>query len=445
MDLYIIPYRGKYLIYRPLLRLAFLGNAALARYLRNVQNGGARETSPMETFLTQIGFWDDDPPPPTERSCTAGFHPHVLTLLMGGTCNLRCSYCYASGGDKPHLRMRPEVARLGIDLVVANAMARNPDSCAISFHGGGEPTQHWEALTAIVDYARRQPIKIRLAISTNGVLRAAHRQYLLDQFDSISISFDGLPEVQREQRPLSSGGDSTSGVMATLHALDRAEKSYGLRMTVTMAHLQELTDSIRFICENTQGTTRIQCEPCFLDQRGQYQDPTPSMAEAFVAAFLDAAAVGAQYGIVIEYSGARPHNLVTTFCQACFDSLIITPEGELVTCYEVCDREHILFDRFHVGSVVGDRIEVDQARLQAFWQGETARRATCRDCFCYWHCGGDCAPKALMPAGEPRGRCLVNRQLTAEMLVTKIVRGGGVWRAAPHGQMTGGTLVAARA
>ena len=147
------------------------------------------------------------------------------------------------------------------------------------------------------------------------------------------------------------------------------------------------------------------------------------------------------------YSGARPWLLTHSFCSAPFGGLIVTPQGSLVACYEMTNPAHPLISLCTVGRLEAGQVLVDQARREALLSRLAERRAECRDCFCYWHCGGDCHAKALYPGADTTpitsARCRMNREITTHLLLSYIAASGdgpagtpGVWRGQHIGPQT---------
>ena len=59
------------------------------------------------------------------------------------------------------------------------------------------------------------------------------------------------------------------------------------------------------------------------------------------------------------------------------------------------------------------------------------RRTLCQDCFCRWHCAGDCYVSSFGEDGsfdEFDARCHANRAITAQLLLWNIMESGGVWQ-----------------
>jgi uncharacterized protein len=254
---------------------------------------------------------------------------------------------------------------------------------------------------------------------------------MLDNLSGLTISCDGRPETQDRQRPFVGGLGSSRAVLKTLQTLDRSGFSYGLRLTATPPWRGELAKDIRFLCENT-GCQAMQVEPAFNTQRGAHRPPTVVESHAFVEAFMEAFEVASAVGRSLTYSGARPWLLACTFCTAPYGALIVNPSGELVACYEVTDEGHPLAEMSRVGRVVDGQVQVDNDARSSLLAQLAGRRAACRDCFCYWHCAGDCYSRGIPAApgapGPESPRCIMNRGISARLLLWYIMRDGGLWR-----------------
>jgi uncharacterized protein len=433
MQVFVIPAEGKFILYRPLLRLAFVGNRAMAdlalRLARHESASAVSAPAEVMTFLDAVGFLKPDPPPLPllDRS----YRPTMAVLLLTNRCNLRCTYCYAAGGEGPPRDLSLELAQAAIDYVCQNAAEQGQPHFELTFHGGGEPVQAWEVLQQATAYARGKDLPCRVSMVSNGVWSARQREWILHNLDSLSLSFDGTQATQDRQRPLVAGQGSFRAVMRTIAALDRAKFPYGIRMTATAPWRGQFSEDVRFICQET-GCPVMQVEPAFNTRRGEHQGPTLEESEAFIEAFMEAFEVAGRAGRRLTYSGARPWLLARTFCSAPYSALIVNTAGNLVSCYEVADEGHPLREMSTVGRIVGDRIVVDHQARDSLLTFLEERRETCQDCFCYWHCAGDCYPRSLAAeTGNPHAespRCYMNREITARLLLWYIMAGDGVWR-----------------
>jgi uncharacterized protein len=423
---YFVPFNDRYLIYRPLKRLAFIGNRALVDYLRaRVRKPAAAPVRPdIETFLNQTGYWEPAEPPETEE--TVPQLPATAVLLMTNRCNLACTYCYAAAGCHPSADMPWPLARAIIDIAADNARKNGDDRFELSFHGGGEPTLNGSVLTRAVSYARNLSPGCSVSLASNGVWSPQMRAFICRNIDTVTLSFDGVRAVQDAQRPCSNGRGSFDAVLGSVRALDAAGVKYGIRMTVTPDAIDRLTEGVKFLCSET-GLRSLQIEASFTTARGLYADPSSDDGKRFAAAFLKAARFASQNGIFTYYSGARPWVIARAFCLASRQALIVTPEGRQVACFEATGDRHPYIDQFTIGRMTPGGVEPDAKAKSAFTARQEARRTACRECFCYWHCCGDCDSRAMVSQAPDSVRCQINRRITKAIISGWIERFDGVW------------------
>lgn len=438
--LYSIPYQDRFILYAPLRRLAFTGNRAMANLaaamLAEPERLEPATRSEARSFVESVGLLSPPLVDPTVLDGESPFTPSVVVLLLTTSCNFRCAYCYASAGDSRGELMPIECGLAAIDVACRNAQQRGESSFSLSFHGGGEPTLAWEHLTSLVQHARSQPLPVHINLASNGVWTQEKRDWIVANVDDVSLSCDGLPEVQNRQRPLASGAPSSDGVYDTIQELDARGRSYGIRLTVTEAAIDSLAPGIDYLCRET-ACHSFQAEPAFGHGRARAERRALLSSDRFAAAFLDAYDVAHRHGRELVYSGARPLTLTGTFCSAPQTALIVGKEGRLTACYEVFDPGVDLGDQLFFGSIAGDgALTVNHARRRAFLNKIRERRALCRGCFCYYHCAGDCPAKTLTPDGQGHTlfgpRCEVNRAVMKGLLARLICEADGVWQGQQH-------------
>ena len=431
---------GKFLVYAPLKGVAFIANSALVNAVADqCRSKRPQEASdPRLEFLHQLGFFSPEPLLADEYA-KQGVAYDTVVLFLTNQCNLRCSYCYACSGDFTPKMMSRETAKAAFDRVMGDVVARGATEMTLGFHGGGEPTMNWETLTWITDYAREKAAENGVALHVSGAFNGYWspevREYMLAKFTDISLSFDGLPDVQNRQRPAVGGIPSFDRVAQTLAALDQSGVAYGIRMTVTRDHVARLAESVSYICEHFRPG-KIQAEPVFLEGRAK-EEQAVGDSFAFVEQFITAHRAAARHGVELFYSGARPDTLALRFCLAACRALVVTTDGDVVTCFESYGKEHPLSSRFIVGGYHGDhgggRFIVDRDKLDAHFSRTADSIPYCRGCFCRWHCAGDCAIKASAAGRvdefEPTGRCVITRELTKYLILDRIRDSGGlIWR-----------------
>lgn len=424
--LYLIPFQDKFLIYRPLRGLLFLGNRAMADCAERWCEGSDREAFADEPevldFFDSVGFTSPDPPEPPEPDLKQ-FLPTGAALLMSNRCNLRCIYCYANGGETNNLDLDPAVAKIVIDTVCENARKLGMDRFSVTFHGGGEPTLHRDAMRELAEYARAKPLRASLHIVTNGFWDEAYGKWLMEWIDDMTISMDGAAETQNAQRPLPGGRPSFERVMRSVDQLTKAGYPFSIRMTVTPDRFSLLPENVRFFCENT-GCGQIQAEPAFYEIRGAHGTAYREQGQRFAEAFLEAWDIAAAHGRLLYYSGARPEGVTSSFCSAPLGgSLTVNPLGQVTGCYETTGRDGQCGGVFGHADAAG--LYIDEESRFAQMNEILHRRDKCTDCFCYYHCAGDCFTRGLPAEGGewPYNRCEINRKITLELLLRRLSMG----------------------
>jgi len=214
--------------------------------------------------------------------------------------------------------------------------------------------------------------------------------------------------------------------------MDRQNFPFGIRMTITDDGVGSLVESIEFICKETQ-CKNIQVEPVFDHGRARQHGCAVRNYEDFASTFMDAYDVAVSYDRHMYYSGARPWVITSRFCQAPENALVVGANGFVTACYEIFSEDHPLAEKFFYGSLSMDgRMKIDLSDRKDFFEKIHDRRALCEDCFCFWHCAGDCPSKTF--TAETDGhlffgkRCDLNRLITKELLVRYIRAGNGIWQ-----------------
>lgn len=418
-----------YLIHRPLVRLGFVGNQAMAELAQRVSRDPLRFAGQLQdegvAFLAQSGFFVPDPEIPQEAPAIP-----TAVLLLTNRCQLRCIYCYAAAGEFAPRQLKVSTGKTAIDHVCEEALRKNQPRFQVDFHGGGEPTIEWSRLKKLTEYARSRALPAKISITSNAVWSEAQCEWLMGNMDVISVSMDGSLLTQDHQRPLTNHQPSSPIVMRNLHALDERNVNYGIRMTACPPWSQ-LVDDVRFILENTKCRS-MQVEPAFNTQRGEHRQPGQADEHLFAQAFMSAYDLALDHRANLYYSGARPAIVTRSFCAAPYHALVVNPDDEIVACYEIVSSRHPLAGIATFGKVADGRVEVDRSKRDHLHALLHQRLESCVSCFCRWNCAGDCFTRAF-GVGEQAHlakskRCDLNREISLHMILSLIERHDGIWR-----------------
>jgi uncharacterized protein len=259
-----------------------------------------------------------------------------------------------------------------------------------------------------------------MTLGTNGFYARDQAEYICEHMASATVSLDGTPEVHDAFRATASGLPSSARVLDSIRVFEGAGMDYSIRMTITRDSLPRLSECVDFICRNTRART-IRAEPLYCRGRAVDEGLMPPDARDFVESLQDAAAVAANMGRALTYSGARFSGVFGSFCSYPSPTFGVTPEGNLTCCYEVLHPGDPLRDHFFYGHIPADGsdIIVDEERVAAIRTWAKERREACAHCFCVFACAGDCAAKvadASLPDGGLSSRCHITRALMYDML-----------------------------
>lgn len=429
-ELFVIPEEdGDYLVYAPVQGVVLRTTATGVNVLARLQQGRgtvADHAAPVAKALTDASVLGDSSAPPRFATAT-GYVPTRVTLLLTTRCNLACRYCYAGDHAGPARTIPENVGRAAIAAAVANCKARRVASLGLGFHGGGEPTEAWDELVALIEYARtacrENDLKLDVGVATNGCLSDEKAQWLAGNVSSVNLSLDGPPDIQNRNRPSRGGGESSRRVLAFTKRLDEASIPYGIQATVTREDVDRMPEIVRYLATHTKANL-IKFEPAcrcgrFLNQSDEIPD-----AAAFTRAFNAAFDEGWRCRARVAFSGVRIFaGPLSTFCGAFCEPFAVTPDGHVSACFEVYDAGSAYADTFLIGAYdpVTGGFRMDDAKLACLRTRTVSNLGACRDCFCKYMCAGDCATRSfrfhrgadLLEAG---GRCETIRAIAKHQL-----------------------------
>ncbi|MBP48328.1 MAG: hypothetical protein CMH53_10360 [Myxococcales bacterium] len=173
-----------------------------------------------------------------------------LWMHLTNACNLNCPYCYISK-SKDRLTSAAERAMLGsVDATAASGRWRRIHAR----YAGGEPMLQFEAMKRLHHAAKTRceahGVEFSAAVLTNGtIVPEGAPQWLARNGVGLSVSIDGLGQVQDQMRPRRSGGGSFSLLEAGLDQWCQAGLRPYVLITVGDANLDTLPQLTSWLLE----------------------------------------------------------------------------------------------------------------------------------------------------------------------------------------------------
>lgn len=323
----------------------------------------------------------------------------VLTLVVSNRCNLACTYCYENAGQPKSTGMDKEVAITALDYIAKKTDGR----LRVLLHGG-EPTLEMPIVRAIWKhinerYYDRKPI---IHLITNGVFTQEVARELLEMKISLTISYDGLEEIQGQQRSLSDGRNSAPIVEDNIRFFASNCAPIQILSIITEGTIKKMQDIVRNV--SRFGITRLRIEPLISYGRAKHCPLTPPDGEKFAEQFLKCMPLAAKCGIRLVNSSIM--NLVVPqerYCNCSLgNNMTVGVDGTVLMCHEVNDANETERMLRTVGSYDSIRrtFNICPEKIN-YYERITCKEnnAACADCFAALICGGGCPTRNMTITG----------------------------------------------
>ena len=332
----------------------------------------------------------------------------ALCLHVAHTCNLNCSYCFASQGKYHGERaiMSYEVGKRALDFLVENSGNRR--NLEVDFFGG-EPLMNFDVVKRLVAYARsiekEKGKNFRFTLTTNGVLVDDDViEFANRECSNVVLSLDGRKEVHDRYRVDYAGNGSWDKIVPKFQKFVEARggKNYYMRGTFTHANPDFLED-IKVMLD--LGFCELSMEPVVCaegDPSALTDDDLPIVMEQYeklAELMIERDKAGKPftfYHYMIDLSGGPCIYKRISGCGSGTEYMAVTPWGDLYPCHQFVGEE-----KFKLGDI---------------WQGVTNKetqcefgncnvyaRPDCRDCWAKLYCSGGCAANAYHSTGSVNG------------------------------------------
>ena len=332
----------------------------------------------------------------------------ALCLHVAHTCNLNCSYCFASQGKYHGDRavMSFEVGKRALDFLMEHSGSRR--NLEVDFFGG-EPLMNWDVVKRLVAYARgaekERGKNFRFTLTTNGmlidddVIEFANRE-----MSNVVLSLDGRTEIHDRLRVDYAGNGSWERIVPKFQKLVRARggKNYYMRGTFTHANPDFLKD---IECMLDLGFDQLSMEPvvCAAGDPAELTEEDRAVVmrqyEELAKLMLRREKEGRPftfYHYMLDLTGGPCIYKRISGCGSGTEYMAVTPWGDLYPCHQFVGEE-----AYKLGNIWDG---VTHTALQEEFRSCNAyARPECADCWAKLYCSGGCAANAYHASGSIRG------------------------------------------
>ena len=332
----------------------------------------------------------------------------AMCLHVAHTCNLNCSYCFASQGKYQGDRavMSYEVGKRAFDFLIEKSGTRK--NLEVDFFGG-EPLMNWDVVKRLVAYARsiekEHNKNFRFTLTTNGMLIDDEViDFLNKEMSNVVLSLDGRKEVNDHFRKDYKGVGSYDKIVPKFLRLVEARegKNYYVRGTYTHNNT-DFTNDILHMAD--LGFTELSMEPVVCPPGDPYaltEGDLPKLFEQYELLATEMIKRKREgrgftfYHYMLDLKNGPCIYKRITGCGSGTEYVSVTPWGELYPCHQFVGDE-----KYSLGNI-WDGITNTEVQ-DGFRHCNAYAREECRDCWAKLYCSGGCAANAYHATGSING------------------------------------------
>ena len=334
-----------------------------------------------------------------------------LSLAITDNCNLYCVYCHASAGeDHKQNTMTTEM----IDSILTKyfEFIGNRKVVKISFNGGGEPTYNFKRLVYAVNKAKslanQSGAQCIFSMATNGFYGDAVRQFIIENFSEISLSFDGPEFIHNQHRPTKTGDGSFAMVYATAKYFYNTSLPFAFRATISNISIQHIEEIIDFIAAEFPNKS-IGLEHMNMFGRAKNSNVVlpPNIDE-----FSD------KIVYLLDYIKGKP-----------IPNWTVNVSGAITACARDDTPDEFVFGNYDHAT---NTLTLDEEKISGLRRMVVTNYTECENCFCKYHCAGDCPDRRLEEKYDCNSIRKIGKHILQDKLSTSKVKQHASTISAPH-------------
>ena len=371
------------------------------------------------------------------------YNKQMISFFLTTKCNLCCRYCY-NYKERAQVKEQTvpfEIAKSGIDWYFANNENRH-----IRFYGPGEPTQEFELMKAIVEYAKKSPDRghdVTVEIQTNGVFNEQVREWMLYNMNIVWMSFDGTRDIQNFYRPLNPKYKDIFGGRTSAQVLEEnilwfnqnkgnQDLMVGARVTITEKNIDRQYEMAEYFYN--LGIRYVWTNPLFFSvdkipvcddkvKKDNYSFDMDKYLDNYIETYRSFKEKNLFWGsfLAINFDGKSPYH-----CRACAPTPHLTPDGYLSACDMVLlgespyHMEPFIFGKWNHEN---RKFDIYDERIKALRERHIENIEHCKNCEIRLHCGGYCLGEIVNETGRLDGhkpfQCAAVKRLFKEIGISE--------------------------
>ena len=330
----------------------------------------------------------------------------ALCLHVAHSCNLSCSYCFASQGRYHGDRalMSFEVGKRAMDFLIENSGSRR--NLEVDFFGG-EPSLNFGTVEKLVEYARSQEEphnkKFRFTVTTNGVhLTDEMIDFINKEMYNVVLSIDGRKEVNDRMRVRVDGSGSYDRIIPNFKKLVEKRpknKDWYVRGTYTKYNLDFSNDVMHLY---DLGFDQISVEPVMADPSEPYAITEADLPRIFkeyeilsekIQKIRDEGKFINFFHFMIDLDQGPCAIKRLRGCGSGNEYVSVTPDGDIYPCHQFVGITEFKMGNLYEGTF-------NEEMKDMFAHAHVYNKPECKKCWAKFYCSGGCNANNYIYAGD---------------------------------------------
>lgn len=322
-----------------------------------------------------------------------------IGLCVSNCCNFRCNYCIDSVDNSSPAFLSVKQVNIFLDEIFKiwkiRSVAIEPHPLKVYFSGAGEQTFLWDRFKEIVlfilEKSKKHNIPIQFGITTNGYLKQDEIEFLSNNFDYITVSYDGTPQIQNTNRKTSTGNPTSNIVAKTINSLLLSRAKIIIRTTIWPQNFKNIESIISYLYLTFGSNFIWELNPVIPIGRAEQSLTSYTGSYDFAETYSKALMLCKKYGITTN-NVFFPTSLNQLSCGAyvkyCQCPWLL-PSGEIVSCIESMKYSDKL-------GYLNDCSVIWNDHINPVLEDSTSNaNADCVSCFAYPFCKCGCPARRL--------------------------------------------------